>query len=74
VFGLGLFRNPWMAGGLLLSILLQLAVIYWPAINGLFHTVPIAGGDFFIITCVGSLVLWAEELRKLIVKRRHKSI
>jgi magnesium-transporting ATPase (P-type) len=73
VFSLGLLRNPWMAGGLLLSILLQLAVIYWPAINGLFHTVPIAGGDFFIITCVGSLVLWAEELRKFLAKRRRST-
>jgi len=74
VFRLGLLRNPWMVGGLMLSILLQLAVIYWPAINGLFHTVPIASNDILLIIFVASLVLWAEEIRKYIVKRRRKAI
>ena len=65
-----LFRNPWMLGGLALSILLQLLVIYWPPMNSLFHTVPISGVNFLIITAVASLVLWAEEVRKLFARRR----
>ena len=65
-----LFRNPWMLGGLALSILLQLLVIYWPPMNSLFHTVPISGVNFLVITAVASLVLWAEEVRKLFARRR----
>ncbi len=65
-----LFRNPWMLGGLALSILLQLLVIYWPPMHALFHTVPISGLDFLVITAVASLVLWAEEARKLFARRR----
>jgi magnesium-transporting ATPase (P-type) len=65
-----LSRNPWMLGGLVLSILLQLLVIYWPAMNTLFHTVPIAKADFLVIFAVASLVLWAEEVRKFFARRR----
>jgi len=67
-----LSRNPWMLGGLVLSILLQLVVIYLPAMNSLFHTVPIASTDFLIIFAVASLVLWAEEVRKLFARRRMR--
>ncbi len=67
-----LFRNPWMLGGLTLSILLQLLVIYWPPMNALFHTVPISGANFLVITAVASLVLWAEEVRKLFARRRQQ--
>jgi Ca2+-transporting ATPase len=73
VFRLGILKNRWMAGGLLLSLALQLAVIYWPAINELFHTVPIAAGDFLVIVLVASLVLWAEELRKFLVNRNRRN-
>jgi Ca2+-transporting ATPase len=67
-----LSRNPWMLGGLVLSILLQMLVIYWPAMNTLFHTVPIAITEFFMIFAVASLVLWAEEVRKFFVRRRKR--
>jgi potassium/sodium efflux P-type ATPase len=67
-----LFRNPWMLGGLALSILLQLLVIYWPPMNALFHTVPISGANFLVITAIASLVLWAEEVRKLFARRRQQ--
>jgi Ca2+-transporting ATPase len=68
--GLGLFNNPWLLGGLTIAVLLQLAVIYLPTLNALFHTVPIAARDFAVIVVAGSSVLWAEELRKLRVRRR----
>jgi Ca2+-transporting ATPase len=70
-FRFDLFRNPWMLGGLALSVLLQLLVIYWPAMNSLFHTVPLAASDFLMIFAVASMVLWAEELRKLFARKRQ---
>jgi Ca2+-transporting ATPase len=62
--------NEGASGELSLSILLQAAVLYWPPLNELFHTVPIPLLDLLPIVVVASLVLWAEEARKLIVRVR----
>ena len=55
---LGILRNRWLLGGLSLSIFLQGAVLYWPPLNALFHTVPIPPADLLPIVAVASLVLW----------------
>jgi len=68
---LGIFRNYWLLGGLSLSVVLQAAVLYWPPLNGLFHTQPIPPADLLPIIAVASLVLWTEEARKLFA-RRHQ--
>ncbi len=67
----GILRNPWLLGGLSLSIVLQGAVLYWPPLNELFHTVPIPLSDLLPIVVVASLVLWTEEARKLFVRLRR---
>ena len=41
MFQLGLFSNPWVTGGVLTTIGLQLLFTYAPAMNLLFHTAPI---------------------------------
>ena len=69
----GLARNKWLLGGLGLSILLQLAVIYAEPLNKLFHTVPIPPTDLLLIVGVASLVLWLEEIRKLIARRQGRT-
>ena len=68
----GLIHNKWLLGGLGLGITLQFAVVYMPALNALFHTTPIPFGDYPAIIAAASLVLWVEELRKLLVRRRMK--
>ncbi len=67
---LGIFRNRWLLGGLVLGIALQGAVLYWAPLNELFHTLPIPPADLLPIVAVASAVLWVEELRKFIVRRR----
>lgn len=67
--GLGLFKNPWLLGGLVLANLMQLAVVYTPSMNRLFHTAPISLEHFFLIGVVASSVLWAEEIRKWFARR-----
>jgi len=67
----GILRNRWLLGGLSLSVVLQAAVLYWPPLNALFHTTPIAPADLLPIVGVASLVLWTEELRKLLVRMRR---
>jgi Ca2+-transporting ATPase len=56
-------------GGLVIGNALQIAVIYLPVLNDVFHTVPIPPREAFAIGAVASLVLWTEELRKWIARR-----
>ena len=69
---LGLLKNPWLLGGLSLSVLLQLAVIYFPPLNTLFHTVPLPPATLLVLLGLTSGVLWAEELRKFVVRLRGR--
>jgi Ca2+-transporting ATPase len=67
---LGILKNYWLLGGLTLGNVLHILVIYTPAMNRIFHTVPIPLADFFLIGAVASLVLWVEEARKFFARRR----
>ncbi len=64
------FRNRWLIGGLVLTNALQVAVVYLPICNRIFHTVPLDLHEVFAIGAVGSLVLWVEETRKFFARRR----
>lgn len=68
--GLGILRNPWLIGGLTLSVLLQGLVLYAPPMNALFHTVPLPPASLLPLVGLASMVLWAEELRKGWVRGR----
>jgi Ca2+-transporting ATPase len=73
VFTNSLLNNKWLVGGLVASISLQAAVVYVPPLNSLFHTVPLSVTQVLLIVAAGSLVLWAEELRKLVVRRTRRA-
>lgn len=64
------FRNLWLVGGLVLGNLLQLAVVFWRPLGHVVHTVPISLSDAVALGIAGSLVLWAEEVRKFFIRRR----
>jgi Ca2+-transporting ATPase len=65
---LGLLRNPWLLGGLALSVVLQALVIYVPPLNALFHTVALPPASLLPLLLIASLVLWVEEARKLMLR------
>jgi Ca2+-transporting ATPase len=67
---LGVLANRWLLGGLILSVLLQCLVVYAPAMNALFHTVPLPGHVLGPLLLLAGGVLWVEELRKLAARRR----
>ena len=71
---LSLLKNPWLIGGLVVSNLLQAAVVFLPPLGKVFHTVPFSLKEVLAIGAVASLVLWVEELRKLIVRRRDRRL
>ena len=71
---LSIFKNPWLIGGLVVSNVLHLAVVFWSPLAEIFHTVPLDLREVVAIGAVASLVLWVEELRKLFVRRRDRPL
>ncbi|MDT8452978.1 MAG: cation-translocating P-type ATPase [Gammaproteobacteria bacterium] len=69
LFSIGLFTNLPMLGAVLLTLLLQLAVIYTPALNDIFHTQPLPLFDLVVCLLLSSLVLVAVEIEKWLVRR-----
>jgi P-type Ca2+ transporter type 2C len=61
-----LFTNRFLWAAVALSAALQVAVVQLPFLNDAFHTVPLAIGDWLICIGLASLVLWADELKKLV--------
>jgi Ca2+-transporting ATPase len=65
---LGLLKNPWLLGGVGLSVALQGLVLYASPMNALFHTVPLSAATLLPLVALASAVLWAEELRKAVAR------
>ena len=62
----GLFSNRWLWGAVLMSLLLQIGVIYVPFLQQAFSTVSLSASDWLFCTGVASSVLWLRELSKLL--------
>jgi Ca2+-transporting ATPase len=69
LFTIGLFSNLPMLGAVILTVLMQLAVIYLPALNGIFHTQPLPLFDLAVCLGLSSLVLFAVEAEKWLIRR-----
>lgn len=71
----GLFKNKWLWLAILLSMLLQFAVLYLPFLQKAFSTYSLSLNDWVRCTVVASSVLWLRELnkfiRRLITKRSN---
>ena len=65
---LGLLQNPWLLGGLALSVALQAAVLWAPPLQAMFHTQALTLATLGLLLALASVVLWAEELRKLLTR------
>jgi len=69
----GLFRNAWLWGAVLLSLLLQFLVVYAPFLQPAFGTVALSPSNWLICTAVASSVLWLREASKLVVRATARS-
>jgi P-type Ca2+ transporter type 2C len=63
---LRLFVNPSLWGAIALSAALQVVVIHIPLLNRAFGTVPLSGTEWLFCAAMASLVLWVDEIKKLI--------
>ncbi len=66
---IGIFSNKAMLGSVLLTFLLQLAVIYVPFLQGIFNTVPLAPVNLLLSLGMSAVVFAAIEIVKVISRR-----
>jgi P-type Ca2+ transporter type 2C len=67
-YQIGLFSNKPMLGAVVLTFVLQLAVIYVPFLQGFFNTVPLSALDLAIGLAISSIVFWVVELEKWLTR------
>ncbi len=73
LFSIGVFSNMPLIGAILLTMLLQLAVIYLPFLQKVFDTVALTPGQLAIALALSSVVFVAAEISKWIARRREAS-
>jgi len=61
-----LFTNRWLWGAIALSATLQVAVVELPFLNDAFGTMPLGAEEWLICIGLASVVLWADEAKKLL--------
>jgi P-type Ca2+ transporter type 2C len=61
-----LFTNAWLWGAITVSLSLQVAVVHLPLLNRGFSTTPLDLQGWVWCFTLASLVLWTDELRKLV--------
>jgi Ca2+-transporting ATPase len=57
---------------LVLTILLQLLIIYVPVLNYIFKTSPLSFTELAIVIAASSIVFWVVEIEKWTKRRRMK--
>jgi Ca2+-transporting ATPase len=72
LFSIGLTSNLPMLGAVILTFGMQLAVIYLPPLQSVFHTQALPLGDLLVCLAASSLVLWAVEIEKWVGRRRSE--
>jgi Ca2+-transporting ATPase len=68
LFTSGLFQNRPLIGAVLLTVLLQLAVIYLPPLNAIFHTSPLSPTELLICCALPLVIVAAVETEKWLVR------
>jgi len=69
VFSIGPWSNRPLTASLVLTFVLQMATIYVPALNPVFKTAPLSARELAICLVLSSVVFFAVEAEKLLVRR-----
>ena len=73
LFQIGLFSNKALLGAVLLTFVLQLGAIYLPFMQNFLKTEPLSLAELLISLGLSTVVFWAVELQKLLIRRRAGS-
>ena len=69
LFTLGLRSNTLLLAMTILTIALQLLVIYVPFLDQFFDVVPLSAADLLLAAVLGTVVFWAIEIEKWLLRR-----
>ncbi len=69
LFRLGVRSNSLLLVAVLLTFAMQLAIIYTPLLQEVFRTEALSFGELVICLLLSSVVFWAVELEKLLVRK-----
>ena len=71
VFKRKLFSNRYINAGLVIEVLVLLALMYIPFLNGIFNTAPISWVEWLYLLCIPFIVFGVEEGRKKLLRKRR---
>jgi Ca2+-transporting ATPase len=69
LFKVGLLSNPALLGAVLLTFVLQMAVVYLPSLQNLFKTNALSAGELLLSLVLSMVVFWGVELEKWLMRR-----
>ena len=72
LFAIGLLSNKPLLAAVLLTVGLQFMIIYIPLLQGFFHTRALAGEEILLCLGLSSLIFWAVEIEKAVIRRKGK--
>ena len=72
LFKIGLLSNKSMLNAVLLTLVLQLAVIYLPFLQSVFRTNPLTWQELLICLLLSTIVFWAIEIEKYFKRRSDR--
>jgi Ca2+-transporting ATPase len=70
----GFFENKWLIVAIAFSLGTHILVIYVPALQRAFHTVPLSFSDWLVTTAVAASLLVAMEIAKTFLRARDVRI
>jgi len=69
LFKVGLLSNKALLGAVLLTFVLQIAVIYLPFLQNLFKTEALSAGELLLSLTLSTVVFWGVEVEKWLMRR-----
>jgi len=73
LFKIGIFSNKALLGALFLTVILQLTIIYVPFFNNIFKTQPLSIYELALTLAASSIVFWAVEIEKWVIRLTNKN-
>ena len=70
LFNSGPLSNPLLFGAVMLTILLQFALIYAPFLQPVFGTQALSASQILIAFALSSIIFWVIEAQKWVIRRR----
>ena len=73
-FRLNPLRNRWLFLGIFMQLAILVTMVYVPFLQPLFHTASLSLTDWLILYSLAPIVLFVEEIRKIITKGLEKGL